>query len=122
MGVEQQVRSLIARSFAELSARGDLPSAVTGASFSVERPKRAEHGDLATNAALAVQKLAGKPPRAIAELLAERLRHADIVQAVEIAGPGFLNLRLRPAAYHAVLREVLAAGKTYGRAPAATGE
>ena len=82
MGVEEQVRGVVAAALAELSASGQLPPAVVGAAFSVERPKRPEHGDLATNAALAVQKVAGKPPREIAALLADRLKAAPELQAV----------------------------------------
>ena len=122
MGIEEQVRGVVAAALAELAAGGQLPATVVGAAFSIERPKRAEYGDLATNAALAVQKLAGKPPREIAALLADRLQASPDLRAVEIAGPGFLNLRISPALYHRVLGEVLAAGPGYGRAPAALGE
>lgn len=122
MGVEEQVRDLISAALTELVKEGALPSEVLGASYSVERPKRPEHGDLAANTALAVQKLAKKPPREIAGLLEKRLRQSPSVTGVEIAGPGFLNLRLAPAAFHRILGEVLAAGPAYGRAPAATGE
>jgi arginyl-tRNA synthetase len=122
MGVEETVRGLVAGALADLARQGALPVEVAGAAFSVERPKRPEHGDLATNAALAVQKLAKKPPREIAALLADRLRAAPGVREVEIAGPGFLNIRLTPAPYHQVLAEVLAAKGGYGRAAAATGE
>lgn len=122
MGVEEQVRGLVASALVDLSCAGALPAEVAGATFVVERPKRPEHGDLATNAALAVQKLAGKPPREIAVLLAAKLSSAPGVTAVEIAGPGFLNLRLSAAPYHEVLREVSAGGHAYGRAAPATGE
>jgi arginyl-tRNA synthetase len=122
MSIEDRVRGRIEAALAALASEGSLPPAVLGAAFAVERPKRAEHGDLATNVALAVQKLAGKPPREIASLVADRLRSAEGIAAVEIAGPGFLNLRLHPSVFHAVLAEVRAAGASYGRAPAATGE
>jgi arginyl-tRNA synthetase len=122
MGVEEQVRALVERALAELAHEGALPSEVVGASFVVERPKRPEHGDLATNAALAVQKLAKKPPRDVATLLADKLRRAPWVREVELAGPGFLNLRLQPSAFQGILGDVLAAGASYGRAPAASGE
>jgi arginyl-tRNA synthetase len=122
MGLEEQVRGLVTAALADLAAGGALPAEAAGAAFSVERPKRAEHGDLATNVALSIQKIAGKPPRDIAALVADRLRGSPDVRAVEIAGPGFLNLRLAPAPYHRILGEVLAAGPGYGRAPAALGE
>lgn len=122
MGVEEQVRGHIAEALASLVKDGALPSEVLASSFSVERPKRPEHGDLATNAALAIQKAAGKKPRDIAEMLAGKLRAAADIVSVDIAGPGFLNLRLAASVYHRVLGEVLAAGPAYGRAAAATGE
>ncbi|UQA56428.1 arginine--tRNA ligase [Polyangium aurulentum] len=106
----------------DLAGSGVLPSEVAGAAFSVERPKRPEHGDLATNVALAVQKIAKKPPRELATLLSERLSREPDVKGVEIAGPGFLNLRLSAGPYHRVLGEVLGAGPAYGRGPAALGE
>src|SRR4029079_2822746 len=99
MGIEEQVRRIVVSALTELVGSGALPPEVVQAQFVVERPKRPEHGDLATNAALAIQKLAKKPPREIATMLAERIgRHPD-VRNVEIAGPGFLNLRLVPAAF-----------------------
>ncbi len=92
------------------------------ASYVVERPKRPEHGDLATNVAMVLTKKAGKPPRAIAEALVKALEGSDVVASAEVAGPGFVNLRLRPAAFHAELADITRAGKAWGRAPAATGE
>lgn len=122
MGIEEHVRGLIEAALADLVRDGALPPAVLGATYVVDRPKRAEHGDLSTNAPLALQKLAQRTPRDLAELLAEPLRRAEGVREVSLAGAGFLNLRLTPAPFHAVLRDVLAAGLAYGRAAAATGE
>ncbi|MRG90645.1 arginine--tRNA ligase [Polyangium spumosum] len=122
MGVEEQVRNLVVGALTDLAGSGVLPAEVTSMAFSVERPKRPEHGDLATNAALAIQKAAKKPPREIATLLAERLGKEPDVRAVEIAGPGFLNLRLSPAIYQRVLGDVSAAGRAFGRGPAGLGE
>ena len=95
---------------------------VAGASWTLERPKRAEHGDLATNVALVITKKVGKPPRAIAEHLVKALEGNDVIAKAEIAGPGFVNLRLHPSAFQADLAEILAAGKSYGRAPSGSGE
>ena len=122
MGIEEHVRGLIEGVLAGLARDGALPPAVLGAAYVVDRPKRAEHGDVSTNAPLALQKLAQRPPHEVAELLAAPLRLAASVREVTIAGAGFLNLRLTPAPFHAVLADVLAAGAAYGRAPAATGE
>jgi arginyl-tRNA synthetase len=71
---------------------------------------------------MALAKKAGKPPRAIAEALVKALEGSDVVASAEVAGPGFVNLRLRPAAFHAELAQIRHAGRGWGRAPAATGE
>jgi arginyl-tRNA synthetase len=102
---------------------GELgPEAVRAAAFTVERPKRPEHGDYATNAAMVLTKTARMPPRAIADALVKALETSDVLASAEVAGPGFVNLRVRPAALHAELDEILRLGRGYGRAPAATGE
>jgi arginyl-tRNA synthetase len=122
MGIEERTRDLLVSALADLVKAGALPAEVVSADFTVDRPKRPEHGDLATNLALAVQKAAKKPPREIAALVAARLGASPDLRAVEIAGPGFLNLRLSEAPFHDAVIEVLAAGRGYGRAPAGTGE
>ncbi len=72
------------------------------------------HGDMATNAAMVIAKLAGKPPRALAESIVARLLTVPEVARAEIAGPGFVNLRLHDAAFRAVIPEVLREGVAYG--------
>ncbi len=84
------------------------------ASVTVERPKSKEHGDYATNVALQLSKKAGLPPRDLAGLLAERLRAESGVAAVDIAGPGFLNITVEAGAQGAVAAEIVAAGPSYG--------
>ena len=98
-----------------LAVAGTLPSGLDLSRVTVEPPREASHGDIATNAALVLAGPARKPPREIAEALAERLgAHPDIASA-QAAGPGFLNLRFRPRFWHARLAEVLLAGADYGR-------
>ncbi|MEM8751197.1 MAG: arginine--tRNA ligase [Pseudomonadota bacterium] len=80
----------------------------------VEPPRDASHGDLATNAAMVLAKPLGKNPRAVAEVLAEGLRADADVASVEIAGPGFINLRLQPAYWTTHLGELLTDGCAYG--------
>ena len=83
--------------------------------LTAEPPREAAHGDISTNAAMVLNKAFGKPPRAVAELIAAKLKsHADIA-SVEIAGPGFINLRLKAAVWPRVLDSVLALGDGYGR-------
>src|SRR5512133_3792822 len=117
MGIEEQVRREIGQALGALVRAGALPPAALDANYKLEPPKRPEHGELATNVAMAVQKLAGKPPRELAEAVVTELGKSPLVTAAEIAGPGFINLRLSPAAYYRGLDEVLAAGEGYGRAP-----
>ncbi len=93
-----------------------LPDPVT-----IERPRNPEHGDYATNLALQVGKKVGIPPRELAEALAEELGKADGVAAAEVAGPGFLNLRLAADAQGEQVRQVLTAGEAYGRGDALAG-
>jgi arginyl-tRNA synthetase len=123
MGIEEKLRSSIEVVLGDLVRAGTLAAdAVKGASFSVEKPKRPEHGDLATNVAMALAKRAGRPPRELAVSIGDKLRASGVVQTAEVAGPGFLNVRFAPSAYHDIPREILAAGASYGRAPAGTGE
>jgi arginyl-tRNA synthetase len=81
----------------------------------IDRPKNPEHGDYATNAALQLAKPAGRPPREVAEIIANRLRDDAAIDAVDIAGPGFLNIRLSNAAHGEIARTVVRAGTDYGR-------
>ncbi len=86
-----------------------LPPAVT-----IERPRNPEHGDYATNLALQVAKKVGVPPRDLANWLAEALAGKDGIAAAEVAGPGFLNLRIAADAQGDIVRQVLAQGEKYG--------
>ena len=88
----------------------------------VERPRNKEHGDYATNVALQLAKKAGTNPRAFADLVAERLRSAYGIAAVDIAGPGFLNVTVAAGAQGEVAADVLTAGAAYGRNDALAGE
>jgi arginyl-tRNA synthetase len=120
MGIEEQVKDEIVNALSALVRQGSLPAEVMAARFKVERPKRAEHGDAASNVAMAIQKLANKPPRELATTIAERLETARLVSKVEIAGPGFINVRLEQEAFRHVLSDVASQGIGYGRAPSAT--
>src|SRR4029453_13627781 len=82
--------------------------------FPLERPARADHGDLATNAALQLAPQRKRPPREIAEELAEQATALEVVERAEVAGPGFVNLWLARVWYLDALREILEAGGSYG--------
>jgi arginyl-tRNA synthetase len=125
MSLAEQVRAVVEGALREAARAGAFgdgvdPSLFGGAAFTVERPKRPEHGDLATNAPMVLTKKLGRPPRAIAEALVKALDGSLIVRTAEIAGPGFVNLRVHPRALHAELDAILLAGSSYGRAPSAT--
>ncbi|MCA7119909.1 MAG: arginine--tRNA ligase [Acidibrevibacterium sp.] len=92
------------------------------ARIEVSPPREAAHGDMASNVAMVAAKAAGMPPRALADALAKALATVPEIAAAEVAGPGFLNIRLRPAALHAVIPAILAAGEAYGDSEIGTGQ
>ena len=100
---------------------GELVVAVP-AEVAVERPRVKEHGDYATSIALQLAKPAGRPPREVAELLAAHLRTVPGIDGVDVAGPGFLNLRLAQASLGRVVPAILAAGAAYGCNDSAAGQ
>jgi len=114
MNLFAHFHDVVAADVLALAEAGALPEGLDLSRIAVEPPRDPAHGDLSTNAAMVLAKPAGKSPRELAQQLAERLRrHADIVSA-EVAGPGFLNLRLADAFWHARLAEILRAGPAYG--------
>jgi arginyl-tRNA synthetase len=98
-----------------LIAAGSLPADIDRSRVVVEPPRDAAHGDMATNAAMILAKPAGVKPRDLAEALAARLREDEAVAAVEVAGPGFINMTLEPAVWYRALRAAIAAGPDFGR-------
>ena len=98
-----------------LVAAGDLPEGLNRTAITVEPPRDASHGELATNAAMVLAKPAATNPRALAEKIAEQLRALDEVSAVSIAGPGFINLALTEDTWRAELSAIRDEGADYGR-------
>ena len=119
----EQLSDTIVRVLNALVDEGSLtlPDGVP-ATVVVERPKVREHGDYATNVALQLAKKAGVPPRELATLLAERLGQAEGVASAEVAGPGFLNIRVDAGAQGAVAAQIVAAGASYGSSQTLSGE
>lgn len=107
--MEEELRTLLRNALAGLGAE----AADEAADFAV--PPDPKHGDLTTNAALALAKELGADPRTLAQAVAEELRKAPAAAAVEVAGPGFVNVRLADAVMFDSLREALARGDDYGR-------
>lgn len=105
----------VAAALDALEAAGTLPAGLSRAAVAVEPPRDPAHGDLATNAAMVLAKPAGMNPRALAEALVGELAKIPSVTAAEIAGPGFINLRLNAAAWLDELRTIAALGGDYGK-------
>ena len=121
MNYFQHFRDLALTEIAKLQAAGELPANLDTARVAAEAPRDAAHGDVALNAAMVLAKPAGWKPRDLAERLAAGLAAAPNVEAVEVAGPGFINLRAAPAFWPARLKEILAAGDAYGDSEAGAG-
>ena len=100
----------------------DLPTDAVPEAPRVERPKSRDHGDWATNIALPLGKRAGMNPRQFAEILAPKLQAVDGISAVEIAGPGFINITLDAAAAGELARTIIEAGDTFGHNDHAAGD
>jgi arginyl-tRNA synthetase len=107
---------------AALAAGGILPAGIDQSRVVVEPPRDAAHGDMATNAAMVLAKEAGKKPRELAETIAEKLRADDLVAGVEVAGPGFINITLKPQVWVEALRAAILAGPDYGKSDIGRGE
>ncbi|MEK9670875.1 MAG: arginine--tRNA ligase [Rhodospirillaceae bacterium] len=114
MNLFQHFSEEVTHQIAAMANAGDLPGGLDTSRISVEPPREAAHGDITTNAAMVLAKPAGMKPRDIAEKLAARLKTLDDVTDAEVAGPGFINLRLSNQFWRARLMDVLKAGTAYG--------
>src|SRR5579862_3970695 len=95
-------------------ASADIAPGIDQSRVTVEPPRDPAHGDIATNAAMVLAKDAGRKPRELAEAIADKLRADALVAKVDVAGPGFINLTLKPAAWIAALRGAVQLGAQYG--------
>jgi arginyl-tRNA synthetase len=107
-------RSVVIAELGELAREGVLPQGLDLARVAVEPPRDPAHGDVSTNAAMVLAKAAKLAPRSLAERLAARLQGEAEIVAAEVAGPGFINLRIADPFWHARLADILAAGPAYG--------
>jgi arginyl-tRNA synthetase len=105
-----------------LASEGGWPAGIDLSRVVVEPPRDAAHGDMATNAAMVLAKEAKAKPRDLAEQIAAKLRADDLIASVEVAGPGFINLSLKPSAWSDALRTVLREGAAYGRSATGAAE
>jgi arginyl-tRNA synthetase len=115
MNLFSDIRALVLDSIATLQAEGTLPEGLALDAVTAEPPRDAAHGDMATNAAMVLAKPARMKPRDIAEALAAKLREDARIASAEVAGPGFLNLRLSNATWAGLPGAILKAGTEYGR-------
>ena len=99
----------------ELEAEGVLPAGSPRQNVTVEPPRDSAHGDLATNAAMVLAKPAKTNPRVLAEAIVSKLSEDELVASAEVAGPGFINLRLNPSVWLSELNAIANAGDDYGR-------
>ena len=112
---------LLKTTAAAVLAEHDLDASALPATVTVERPRNPEHGDYATNLALQLGKKVGANPRELAGWLATALADADGIASAEVAGPGFVNLRLDASAQGVIVNNVIDAGKNYGHSDALDG-
>lgn len=121
MNLFNDIRAVVLDALHQMAEAGELPQGLDLANVTVEPPRDPAHGDMATNAAMVLAKPAGMKPREIAEKLAARLTDPRIA-AADVAGPGFLNLRLSPAVWQGVVAAALTEGAEFGRSDLGAGQ
>ncbi len=122
MNLFSEIRGLVLDALAQMQSEGALPEGLSFDNVAVEPPRDAAHGDMATNAAMVLAKPANMKPRDIADALAVKLAADDRITSAEVAGPGFLNLRLAATVWQGVLARVLEMGTDYGRSTMGQGQ
>ena len=122
MNLFSEIRALVLAALEKMAADGDLPAGLSFDAVAVEPPRDPLHGDMATNAAMVLAKPSGRKPREIADVLAAALRQDPRITAADVAGPGFLNLRLAPAVWQSLIKEVLEHGQSFGRSSVGAGQ
>lgn len=115
------LRALL-RSALDTLIREEMPELTLPASIHVERTRDRAHGDFASNLAMSLAKPARRRPRELAQAIIDRLPPSGQIERVEIAGPGFINFFMAPAAFQAIVPEILAAGERFGRGSVGAGQ
>ena len=114
MNLFAEIDTEIRAALTALQGQGKLADGLDMSRLTVEPPREAAHGDMATNAAMVLAKAAEMTPRDLAELLVEEVLKSDLIEAAEIAGPGFVNLRLDKAAWHRLVPHIINSREAYG--------
>ncbi len=122
MNIFRTVEAKIIAALERLQAAGALPGDLDFTGVEVQEPRDPAHGDVASNAAMVLAKRAGRKPRDIATALAAELEGDDDLESAEVAGPGFLNIRLAQAVWHGVLDEALSEGDDFGGSDLGAGQ
>lgn len=122
MNLFTDMRALVIASIEAMQTETILPEGLNLDPVTVEPPRDAGHGDMATNAAMVLAKPAGQKPRDIAEALAAKLAADPRISAAEVAGPGFLNLRLAPGVWQGLPKAILVDGRDFGRSTMGQGQ
>lgn len=122
MDLFADVKSVVISGLEALVARDALPAGLDFVNVTVEPPRDPSHGDMATNAAMVLAKPAGLKPREIAEALANELTSDPRITTAEVAGPGFLNLRLKPSAWFGLVADIIKNGDDFGRSEMGKGQ
>jgi arginyl-tRNA synthetase len=122
MNLFADIRAVVVEALEAMVADGALPGGLDFTAVTVQPPREAAHGDMACNAAMVLAKAAGLKPRDIADALAARLRRDARIAQAEVAGPGFINLRLGDGVWSGVVSGVLAAAGDFGRSTLGAGQ
>ncbi|MEM6578151.1 MAG: arginine--tRNA ligase [Pseudomonadota bacterium] len=122
MNLFTDIRSLVLDTLGDMQKAGELPADLDTAHVTTEPPRDPAHGDMATNAAMVLAKPAGQKPRDLAGALVTRLAEDPRIVNADVAGPGFINLRLAPTAWHDVVRTTLEQGHDFGRSELGAGQ
>ncbi len=118
MNIFEIYAARVAAALGSLEAAGQLPAGLDASRVVIEPPRDASHGDLATNAAMALARDAKMNPRQLADLLAAALAKDSSIASVSVAGPGFINMSLKPSVFADALRAAVRAGEAFGRGEA----
>ena len=122
MNLFTDLRAAVLDALTSLQAEGVLPDGLDFTNVAVEPPRDAAHGDMATNAAMVLAKPAKMKPRDIADALAAKLTADARIEVAEVAGPGFLNLRLAPTIWQGVVKTALTEGEAFGKSALGQGK
>jgi len=122
LNIYSNIRDLVISSLEKMVSDGFIETGLGYHNISVEPPRDQAHGDMATNAAMVLAKVANKPPRLIAEYLSSILISDERIREVNVAGPGFINMRLEESVLQAVVKSSLLLGSEYGRVQLGNGK